>query len=372
MTIDDNSSIYVGGLPYDISEEGLRRVFYIYGAVLAVKWQKIYWRIRPNIHMRINLQDFIINDRSVGGKCYGFVTFANPRSAMQAIREMDGKTIDGRVVKVNEVRTRGGRPMFNHESSRHDSGRSIDGDRGRDRGRDGNYDRQRHQEGHRERSQDHEQNRERGHDRIHGHDRSRDRYVDEERFQDYNRHMDDVEQEHGRKRERDWERESDKNIEQQKNNSHHKSGDKDKHQQLHLLNRSRFDDHESRELSLESFNDDQDQGKSKLAVSNQKLEELRKEISQMEELVTDKQEVVSKLQEKYQKLEDSLISAKKLTSRRHIQIAKLHKCYLQMRDYDERFKKSEQELQWLVDSTMIELGNDGGVGGDGIVTNGRA
>lgn len=37
MTLDDNSSIYVGGLPYDISEEGLRRVFYIYGAVLAVK-----------------------------------------------------------------------------------------------------------------------------------------------------------------------------------------------------------------------------------------------------------------------------------------------------------------------------------------------
>ncbi|KAI3474322.1 hypothetical protein Pfo_029123 [Paulownia fortunei] len=326
MTIDDNSSIYVGGLPYDISEEGLRRVFYIYGAVVAVK---------------------IINDRSVGGKCYGFVTFANPRSAMQAIREMDGKTIDGRVVKVNEVRTRGGRPMFNHESSRHDSGRSIDGDRGRDRGRDGNYDRQRHQEGHRERSQDHEQNRERGHDRIHGHDRSR---VDMWMKRDF-RIIIDI-----------WMMLSRSMGES--NNSHHKSGDKDKHQQLHLLN--------SRELSLESFNDDQDQGKSKLAVSNQKLEELRKEISQMEELVTDKQEVVSKLQEKYQKLEDSLISAKKLTSRRHIQIAKLHKCYLQMRDYDERFKKSEQELQWLVDSTMIELGNDGGVGGDGIVTNGRA
>ncbi|KAL0315640.1 UNVERIFIED_CONTAM: hypothetical protein Sradi_5442200 [Sesamum radiatum] len=37
MTIDDNSSIYVGGLPYDITEENLRRVFDIYGAVLAVK-----------------------------------------------------------------------------------------------------------------------------------------------------------------------------------------------------------------------------------------------------------------------------------------------------------------------------------------------
>ncbi|KAL0345238.1 UNVERIFIED_CONTAM: Glycine-rich RNA-binding protein 8 [Sesamum radiatum] len=274
----------------------------------------------------------IINDRSVGGKCYGFVTFANPRSAMQAIKEMDGKTIDGRVVKVNEVRTRGGRPNFNQESSRHDLERSIDGESGRDRGRDDSYDRQRHQEGHWERPQDHDQNRERGHERRRGHDRTRDRYVDADRFRYYNRHLDDVEQEHGRKREREWERDSDKQIEQQRNNSHHKSGDKDEHQQLHLLNRSRFDEGGSRELSLESFNDDQDQ------------------ISRMEELVADKQEVVSKLQEKYQ----------------------LHKCYLQIRDYDERSKKSEQELQWLVDSTMIELGNDGGGISDGILTNGRA
>ncbi|PIN04159.1 putative splicing factor, SR protein superfamily [Handroanthus impetiginosus] len=333
MTIDDNSSIYVGGLPYDISEESLRRVFYIYGAVLAVK---------------------IINDRSVGGKCYGFVTFANPRSATQAIREMDGKTIDGRVVKVNEVRTRGGRPNFNRNSSRPDLDRGIDPDSGRDRGRGDNYDRQRNQEGHRDRSQEHERYRERGHDRA------RDRDVDEERIRDYDRNMDVVEQEPGRKRDRDWERDSGKNVEQQRKNSHHKSVDKDKHQQLHLPSRSRFDDLGSRELSLGSFNDDIDQGESKLAVSNQKLEELRKEISRMEELVTDKQEVVSKLQEKYQKLEDSLISAKKLASHRHAQLARLHKCYLQMRDYDERFKKSEQELQRLLETTMIELGNDGG------------
>ncbi|KAL7134753.1 hypothetical protein ABFS83_11G047000 [Erythranthe nasuta] len=320
MTVDDNSSIYVGGLPYDIGEEGLRRVFYEYGAVVAVK---------------------IINDRTIGGKCYGFVTFANRRSALQAIKEMDGRTIDGRVIKVNEVKTRGGRTNFNHESSRHDMERSSDGDRGRDRGRDDNYDRQRHQEGHRGRSEDQ--------DRIRSHDRTRDR------------HVDDVEHEHGRKRERDWERDRDRNVEQQRSNSHHKSG----------VNRSRFDDYGSRELSIESFSGDMDQGENKLAVSNQKLEELRNEISQLEELVADKEDVVSKLQEKYQNLEDSLISAKKSTSRRHTQLTKLHKCYLQMRDYDERFKKSEQELKWLVDSTMVELGNDGGVGGDGIVTNGR-
>lgn len=37
MTVDDHSSIYVGGLPYDITEDGLRRVFYVYGAVVAIK-----------------------------------------------------------------------------------------------------------------------------------------------------------------------------------------------------------------------------------------------------------------------------------------------------------------------------------------------
>ncbi|KAH6806630.1 hypothetical protein C2S53_015734 [Perilla frutescens var. hirtella] len=349
MTVDDISSIYVGGLPYDITEEGLRRVFYVYGAVIAVK---------------------IINDRTVGGKCYGFVTFANPRSAMQAIREMDGKTIHGRVVKVNDVRTRGGKPHFNRDP-RHDLDRSIDDDRGRDRGRDDGYDRHRHQEGHRDRSQDHEENRERGHDRTRGHDRVRDRYVDEERLRDYSRHVDDIEQEHERKRERDWERDDEKNIKQQRNTIHHRSGDKENEQQLHYMKRSRFDDHGSRELSLDSFNDDLDQRENQLADSNLKLEELRKEMSQMEELVTEKQEEVSKLQERYEKMEDSVIAAKKLTSRRHIQLTKLHNCYLQMRECHERFKKSEQDLQWLVDSTAIELGNEGGVVGDGIVTNGR-
>ncbi|KAL6560913.1 hypothetical protein OROHE_006090 [Orobanche hederae] len=205
MIFDDHSSIYVGGLPYDITEDSLRRVFCIYGAVLAVK---------------------IINDRSYGGKCYGFVTFANPRSAMQAINEMDGKTINGRVVKVNEVRSRGGKPNLKHMCFRDDM-KSSDGDRGRDRGRVGNYGRQLHHEEHGEVSHGKGQNRERGHDRC----------VDEERFLDCSRRIDGTEQEHGRKHEGDCENDIDMNIEQQRNNNHHKSGYKHKHQQFHLLNR---------------------------------------------------------------------------------------------------------------------------------------
>ncbi|KAA8535032.1 hypothetical protein F0562_030035 [Nyssa sinensis] len=51
MTIDDDNSVYVGGLPYDASEDHIREVFGLYGSVVAVK---------------------IIKDRAVGGKCYGF------------------------------------------------------------------------------------------------------------------------------------------------------------------------------------------------------------------------------------------------------------------------------------------------------------
>lgn len=35
----------------------------------------------------------IVNDRSVGGKCYGFITFTNPRSATHAIKDMDGRVL---------------------------------------------------------------------------------------------------------------------------------------------------------------------------------------------------------------------------------------------------------------------------------------
>lgn len=37
MTIDDERSIYIGGLPYNASEDTLRRVFNLYGSIVAVK-----------------------------------------------------------------------------------------------------------------------------------------------------------------------------------------------------------------------------------------------------------------------------------------------------------------------------------------------
>lgn len=37
MTMDDNSSVYVGGLAFDSSEAMLRSVFEAYGDILAIK-----------------------------------------------------------------------------------------------------------------------------------------------------------------------------------------------------------------------------------------------------------------------------------------------------------------------------------------------
>lgn len=37
MTLDDDSSIYVGGLPYGATDETIRTVFNLYGAILDVK-----------------------------------------------------------------------------------------------------------------------------------------------------------------------------------------------------------------------------------------------------------------------------------------------------------------------------------------------
>ncbi|KZV18883.1 zinc finger CCCH domain-containing protein 13 [Dorcoceras hygrometricum] len=345
MTIDDDSSIYVGGLPYDITEETLREAFYTYGAVLAVKHDDVAI-MKSSDTSSIICACLIVNDHSSGGKCYGFVTFANPRSATQAIKEMDGKTIDGRVVKVNDVRTRGGRPNFNREGFRRDVQRGFASDRDRDHGRNDSHYRHSRRDGHRERSLDYDQDKERDQSQLRGHNRIKDRYLDEERFPDYNSHMDGGEQELERKREREWERDGGENIDEQTNNGHQKTGVKDKHQDPHLVNRSGFDNHANRDLSSEPFND-QDQ------------------ISHMRGVAADQQVVVSELRAKCQTLEDSLITAKKLTSHRHQQLAKLHKCYLQVRDYDERLKSSELELQVSIHvylSLSVHFSLSGGFG----------
>ncbi|KAI3754277.1 hypothetical protein L1987_54057 [Smallanthus sonchifolius] len=323
MTIDDENSVYVGNLPYDSTEDSVRSVFDIYGQIIAVK---------------------IISDRGVGGKCFGFVTFTNPRSAVNAISDMDGRTVDGRIVKVNEVKTRGGRSNFGRDNFRHINNRDVEFDRGRDR--DYGRERDRSRDQNRERSRDHDQGKERGYDRARDVDRPRDRYVDRDRGHDRDKDLDAIDLE----RERDHDQ---ADIDQEK--EIRRSGNKYKDQPAKLTNGSDLSERHSREYPSGSSHGDHDQVAKQLDISRQKIEELQQEVLRMEELAEERGDHVSELQEKSQKLEDALASARKLTSNRKKQLVKLHKCFLNVKEYGEKLRICEEELQSLVGSTLKEL-----------------
>ncbi|KAJ7532003.1 hypothetical protein O6H91_14G068200 [Diphasiastrum complanatum] len=112
MTIDDGNSIYVGGLSYESNEDMLRRAFEEYGDIVTVK---------------------IVNDRDSGqSRGFGFVTFDNARAAADAINKMDGRTIDGRMIRVDEVKNRLSKAMGREGNIRW-RGRDVRLSKGRDR-----------------------------------------------------------------------------------------------------------------------------------------------------------------------------------------------------------------------------------------------
>ncbi|ESR64267.1 RRM domain-containing protein [Citrus sinensis] len=327
MTIDDESSVYVGGLPYSANEDSVRKVFDKYGSVVAVK---------------------IVNDRSTRGKCYGFVTFGNPRSAVDAINDMNGRTIDGRVVRVSEVATRGrksnsGRDQFRH-GHRH-KGRDRDNNRHRDRYQDRYNDRSRE----RTSSQDRDKGMGREYEHVRDHDRdpSRDRFSDE----DQGRDLENNDQGHTRIHDPElanWERKSELDMTRDREidgtDDYHTIVDEGKDHLSRKRDGSTVDDHQLREFSSNSSDDNSDQVK-ELDRSIQRREELKKEISHMEERVNVKEQLVLDLQKRSKKLEEALINAKKLSSHRQKQLTKLYKCFIQVNEYAERLKSCEREFQ---------------------------
>lgn len=88
-------NIYVGNLPYRMSEDELRQMFAQFGAVSKAS---------------------IIMDKETGrSKGFGFVEMDSAEEGEKAIKEMDGSPSAGRNLKVNEARPRedaprGGRP----------------------------------------------------------------------------------------------------------------------------------------------------------------------------------------------------------------------------------------------------------------------
>ncbi|MEQ8232924.1 MAG: RNA-binding protein [Gammaproteobacteria bacterium] len=83
-------NIYVGNLAYSTTEEELSELFREFGEV-----------------QRANL----IIDRMTGqSKGFGFVEMPDDNAAETAIRELNGKSVKGRALKVNEAKPRADRP----------------------------------------------------------------------------------------------------------------------------------------------------------------------------------------------------------------------------------------------------------------------
>ena len=76
-------TLYVGNISYSMKEEELRKAFGQFGEVASVK---------------------IITDKRTGkSKGYGFVEMESEASAEEALKNMNGKELAGRNVKVNKA-----------------------------------------------------------------------------------------------------------------------------------------------------------------------------------------------------------------------------------------------------------------------------
>ena len=83
-------NLYVGNMSYDMSEQDLEQVFAEFGSVVSVK---------------------IITDRDTGrAKGFGFVEMETAEAGQEAIKNLDGKEVAGRNLRVNEAKPREERP----------------------------------------------------------------------------------------------------------------------------------------------------------------------------------------------------------------------------------------------------------------------
>jgi len=75
--------LFVGGLSWDTTDDGLRQAFESHGEIIEAK---------------------VITERDTGrSRGFGFVTFAQDEDGKTAIAKMDGTNLDGKTIKVNEA-----------------------------------------------------------------------------------------------------------------------------------------------------------------------------------------------------------------------------------------------------------------------------
>lgn len=79
-------NIYVSNLSFNVQDEDLRSYFEEYGEVTSAK---------------------VITDKFTNrSRGFGFVEMSDNEAAKKAMQELDGATVDGRAIKVNEARPR--------------------------------------------------------------------------------------------------------------------------------------------------------------------------------------------------------------------------------------------------------------------------
>jgi RNA recognition motif-containing protein len=78
------NKLYVGNLAYSVRDENLQQRFAEFGTVTSAK---------------------VMMDRDTGrSKGFGFVEMSSPAEAEASIRGMNGQSIDGRAIVVNEAK----------------------------------------------------------------------------------------------------------------------------------------------------------------------------------------------------------------------------------------------------------------------------
>jgi RNA recognition motif-containing protein len=79
-----DTKLYIGNLPYETTEDDLRSLFSNAGTVNSVA---------------------LIKDRDTGhSKGFAFVEMSSQSEAEQAVKNLDGKTVGNREIKVNKAR----------------------------------------------------------------------------------------------------------------------------------------------------------------------------------------------------------------------------------------------------------------------------
>jgi RNA recognition motif-containing protein len=95
--------VYVGGLSWGTDDHGLRAAFERFGEIEDAR---------------------VVKDRDTGrSRGFGFVTYMDDSAVTAAVKELDGKDLDGRTLKVSEAQEK---PERSRTSSPRGGGRDRD------------------------------------------------------------------------------------------------------------------------------------------------------------------------------------------------------------------------------------------------------